>query len=328
MKRFRVIWQGPRTRLLCVLAGTALSAPAQPVEFTGLQHLSNREAVLKFNGPTGQVYRIDVSTNLTSWVAMVSFPFTNTSLQHTDTAAPFLSERFYVARQWSGSNLVTGDHLPTPDGDVIIRPIYHASLALSWSNKMIYVDPANNSYGGLPKADLILFTHNHSDHFNAGSTSGFTNSGATIIAPQNVFSALSADLKSLTLVLTNGMSTNRMGVGIEAMPAYNLANTPHSKGPNNGYVLTIGGQRIYIAGDTEDTAEMRALPDIHVAFLPINQPYTMTASQAVSAVRAFCPRVVYPYHYRNADSSFTDLNGFKQQVMTNPGTEVRLRKWY
>ena len=142
---------------------------------------------------------------------------------------------------------------------------------------------------------------------------------------------LVAALKTNTIALTNGASTNLPGLLIEAVPSYNT--TPanlsyHPKGVGNGYILTIGGKRLYISGDSEDIPEMRTLQRIDVAFLNMNQPYTMSLSQAVSAVRAFHPGVVYPDHFRNMDNTFTDLNSFKQQVLTNPAVEVRLRKWY
>ncbi|HXT41765.1 MAG TPA: MBL fold metallo-hydrolase, partial [Candidatus Angelobacter sp.] len=104
--------------------------------------------------------------------------------------------------------------------------------------------------------------------------------------------------------------------------------TYHLKGVGNGYVLAIGEKRIYMSGDSEDITEMRGLQDIDVAFVCMNVPFTMTIAKAVSAVRQFRPKVVYPYHYRNQDSSLANLNAFKQQVGTDLNVEVRLRKWY
>lgn len=303
-------------------------AAADQVEFSKVAALTNREVRVTFGAPTGSCYRIDVSTNLIAWQSWLSFPMTNRFLQHTDSAAPYWPVRFYVGRQLTGTNLVTGDHLTTDNADVVIHPVNHASLALRWSNITIYVDPAANSFQGLPKADLILYTHDHADHFNVGAISGFTNTNAIIIVPQAVYSKLSAAQKSLAIVLTNRLSTNKLGLNILAVPAYNLANTPHAYGPNNGYLLTMGGRRIYVSGDSDNTSEMRDLREIDVAFLAMNQPYTMTVAQAVIATRTFKPKVVYPYHYRNADNSFADLAGYKRQVGQNFGIEVRLRSWY
>ena len=317
------------SRALAVWLGLSGAAVAQPApQFTGYQFLTTREMLLRLSASNGLDYRIDASTNLAQWNGLLTLLSTG-MYQHTDSAAPYLASRYYRALQLIGTNHVTGDHLVTTNGDVVIHPVNHASLALSWNSKMIYVDPANKSFSGLPKADLILFSHDHSDHFNAGATSGYTNTNATIIAPQIVYNGLASypSLRSLTTVLTNGMSTNALGLLIEAVPAYNFTAPNHPRGVGNGYVLNIGGRRVYISGDTEDIPEMRALTNIDVAFLAMNRPYTMYVTQAVSAVRAFRPKVVYPYHYQPS-SPATDLNYFKQEVMTNPGVEVRIRKWY
>ena len=132
-------------------------------------------------------------------------------------------------------------------------------------------------------------------------------------------------MKALTIRLANGGAANLMNLNIDAIPAYN---SNHPKGTGNGYILTIGGRRIYMSGDTDDIAEMRALTGIDVAFLCMNVPYTMTVASAASATRQFRPRVAYPYHFRNEGGSLSDLNAFKRSVSADPGIEVRLRKWY
>jgi L-ascorbate metabolism protein UlaG (beta-lactamase superfamily) len=119
------------------------------------------------------------------------------------------------------------------------------------------------------------------------------------------------------------MATNVLGLAIEAIPAYNIGSSYHPKGNGNGYILAIGGRRVYISGDTDDTTEMRALRNVDIAFLAMNQPYTMTVAKAVSATREFRPKVAYPYH-----SQGTDVNSYKRQVGADLGIEVRLRKWY
>jgi len=250
--------------------------------------------------------------------------------QHTDSAAPYLAARHYRAFQLNGTNFVTGDHLATDEGDVIFHPIHHATVVMSWNGKMIYNDPvgASTVFQGLPRADLILISHDHSDHFLLSTLNAVTNANTVIIAPRAVYNSMSTALKSLTQVMTNGATTNVMGLAIAAVPAYNLTSSYHPKGVGNGYVLTIGGKRIYLSGDTEDIPELRALQNIDVAFLCVNIPYTMPADKARSAVREFRPQIVYPYHYQNMDSSYPNLNVFKQQVGTDLGIEVRLRKWY
>jgi L-ascorbate metabolism protein UlaG (beta-lactamase superfamily) len=299
-------------------------------QFAPAQRLPNNEMLLRLNASNG-FYRIEAATNLPAWNSVLTLLSTSGVVnQETDSAAPFLSSRFYRALQLEGSNFLTGDHLVTSNGDVVIHPMNHASFALSWNGKLIYNDPTN-LVGNLPQADLILVTHAHSDHFNATALANLRQTNGTLIAPQVVYNSLSAALKTNTIVLTNGASLNLPGMLIEAVASYNItpANTNyHPKGVGNGYVLTIGGKRLYISGDSEDTPEMRALQNIDVAFLNMNQPYTLSLSQAVSAVRAFRPGIIYPNHFRNQNSTFTDLNSFKQQVMTNPAVEVRLRKWY
>ncbi len=154
---------------------------------------------------------------------------------------------------------------------------------------------------------------------------------ALIIAPQAVFDLLPVDLQKLCTVMANGALKEMMGIGIEAVPMYNMPdpNDPrHPKGRGNGYVLSMGGERIYISGDTEDVPEMRALKNIDVAFVCMNLPYTMTVDQAASGVLAFRPRVVYPYHYRGTDG-LSDVARFKLLVNSgDPSIEVRLVDWY
>jgi len=314
--------------LVCLGFAGALVAQEAP-QFTGIQRLTNREIFLQLNAPAGLDYRIEVSTNLLRWDALLTLLGAGLN-QHTDSAAPYLAARHYRALQLNGTNFVTGDHLATDDGEVIFHPINHATLVMGWNGKMIYNEPvgAATIFQGLPRAGLILISHDHSDHFSSTTLNAVTNANTVIIAPQAVYNNMSTTLKSLTLVMTNGATTNVMGLGIAAVPAYNLTSSYHPKGVGNGYVLTIGGKRIYLSGDTEDIPEMRALQNIDVAFVCMNVPFTMPVDKAASAIRDFRPRVLYPYHYRNQDSSLANLNSFKQQVGTDLGIEVRLRKWY
>ncbi len=314
-----------------IIAGR-LAAQVGP-EFTAIQALTNRETALILSGALGFSYRIDVSTNFPTWFPLVTLTGATATLQHTDSAAPYLNSRLYRAEQLSATNVLTGDHLLTDDGDVVIHPIGHASFVLAWQGKMIYNDPTNGAapYQGLPRADLILVSHSHGDHFSAATLDAVRGSNAVIIVPQAVYNSLSAAQKSLAIVLTNGASTNVTGLLVEAVPAYNFTNHPtiyHPQGLGNGYVLTLGGRRIYMSGDSEDVPEMRALPNIDVAFVCVNQPFTMPVDKAASAVRQFRPRVVYPYHYRNSDNTYSDLNDFKRRVGQDLGIEVRLRQWY
>jgi L-ascorbate metabolism protein UlaG (beta-lactamase superfamily) len=320
--------------LSCTLAiillesGRILKAQDVP-RITKIQRLASKEIVLDLSATAGLNYRIDVSTNLTDWISLMTVRSTG-SIQHTDAAAPNLGSRFYRALPIIGTPLLTGEHLVTTNGEVVIQPLFHATFVMSWNGKVIYNDPASDSafnsrYQGLPKADLILVSHSHGDHFSSAQIEAVRGPNAVIIVPQLVYNGLTTAQKALAIVLRNGASTNVMGLAVEAVPAYN---SNHPKGDGNGYVVTIGGKRLYMAGDTGTTAEMNALKDIDVAFLCVNVPYTMTVSEAVAAVRAFRPQVVYPYHFRNQTGTLSDLDTLKKQVGTDLGIEVRARKWY
>ncbi|WNG37178.1 MBL fold metallo-hydrolase [Archangium violaceum] len=223
---------------------------------------------------------------------------------------------------------ISGDAIPTSRGDLIIHPVNHASFVMSWAGQIIYVDPVGGAapYEGLPAPDVVFLTDIHTDHLNADTLTALVQSETAIVAPQAVRDALPPALQGSTQVLANGGTLTVAEIAVEAIPMYNL--TPerlhfHPKGRGNGYVLTVGDKRIYIAGDTEDIPEMRQLRDIEVAFVPMNLPYTMTVAQAADAVREFKPKIVYPYHFR--DSNMAE---FTQLVGTDVGVEVRVRDWY
>lgn len=290
------------------------------------QVLAHGEVALRLATTAGQTYRLETSRNLGDWAALVTFRGAPT-VEQVDSTLPRDAARFYRARQLDDPAAFTGDHLATTNGDAILRPLNHASLVLQWNGLTIYVDPvaAAGPFTASPKADLILVTHGHGDHLDAGSLNGLRKTETVILAPTAVQGTFSATLKALTMRLDNGGQTNVLGLTVEAVPAYN---GNHPRGSGNGYVLNLGGRRVYLSGDTGPMVELQALTDIDVAFVCMNVPYTLTVAQAVGAVRAFRPRVVYPYHYRNADGTFADLNEFKRQVAADPGAEVRLRPWY
>ena len=215
------------------------------------------------------------------------------------------------------------EEFSTQLGPVKITPIRHASLMVESAGQVVYVDPAQGSFEGLPSADLILITHAHGDHLNEKVIAGLKRSGTQILGPEVVVKSLA----EATLIRAG--ETRELGKWrIEAVPAYNIkrmrpSGEPfHPKGEGVGYVLSYGGKRFYFAGDTEGVPEMTALKNIDVAFLPMNLPYTMTPEEAAEAVRAFKPRIVYPYHYRGAD-----LKVF-EKALAGSGVEVRLRDWY
>ena len=218
-------------------------------------------------------------------------------------------------------------------GVVRIHPVHHSAIVFEGKATTIYVDPHDGAarFSGFAAPDLILLTDIHPDHLDTTTLRGLDLSNVRIVAPQAVFDLLPVDLQKLCTVMVNGAVKEMMGIGIEAVPMYNMPDPRdrrHPKGRGNGYVLTIGGERIYISGDTEDIPEMRALKNIDVAFVCMNLPYTMTVDQAANGVLAFKPRVVYPYHYRGTDG-LSDVARFKQLVNTvDPAIEVRLMDWY
>jgi len=218
--------------------------------------------------------------------------------------------------------------MDSTQGEIVIHPINHATFVIGWKDKIIYVDPVGGAkkFEGLPRPNLILITDIHGDHQDNETLKAVTQSTTKIVAPGAVAEKLDSDLRAKTTVLANGQTQTFLDIKVEAIPMYNLTADRlkfHSKGRGNGYLLTIGDKRFYISGDTEDIPEMRNLKNIDVAFVCMNLPYTMTVEQAADAVRAFKPKVVYPYHYRGSD-----LEKFKSLVGSDLGIDVRIRDWY
>jgi L-ascorbate metabolism protein UlaG (beta-lactamase superfamily) len=197
------------------------------------------------------------------------------------------------------------DTIATSAGEVEITFIGHGSLMLLFQGKVIHVDPFSKmgDYAALPKADLILITHHHQDHLDETAL-GLVRTEKTDL----VLTELCAQKVAGGMVMQNGDRKTVQGIEVEAVPAYNLIHKRdngqffHPRGEGNGYVLTFGDTRIYIAGDTENTPEMKALRDIDYAFLPMNLPYTMTPEMVADAALAFRPKVLYPYHYGETDT--------------------------
>jgi L-ascorbate metabolism protein UlaG (beta-lactamase superfamily) len=197
------------------------------------------------------------------------------------------------------------DIIKTDAGDLGITLIGHASLMFNFSGKVIHIDPVfqQADYNKMPKADLILVTHDHGDHLDANAIN--------ILSKQNteiVLTELCAQKVKSGIVMKNGDVKTVAGLKVEAIPAYNIVNKQnnglpyHAKGDGNGYIITFGNKLVYVAGDTENTPEMKNLKNIEVAFLPMNLPYTMTPAMVADAVKAFKPKILYPYHI---DTTFT-----------------------
>lgn len=216
------------------------------------------------------------------------------------------------------------EHFKTVSGkDAAVTLVKHGSLEIRYGDYSIQVDPVSGlgrptDYSSeFPRADLILITHEHGDHLDKEAVEALRKEGTRLIANRR-----SADILGWGEVLENGAGeTLRSDIRVDAVPAYNTTEGHldfHPKGRDNGYVITLDGLKIYVAGDTEVIPEMASLADVDVAFLPVNQPYTMTVEQCVEAARLVRPAVLIPYHFGD-----TDLSGLESML---PGIEVRLRQ--
>ncbi len=216
------------------------------------------------------------------------------------------------------------DLIETSAGDLEITFIGHGSLMFLFGETVINVDPWSRltDYAELPKADLVLITHHHGDHLDPVALEQVRTETTVVVLTE-----LCAEKVKNGIILKNGEEQTIFGVEVLAVPAYNLVHKRengelyHPKGEGNGYVLTFGDTRIYIAGDTENTPEMKTLENIDYAFLPMNLPYTMTPDMVTDAVNAFKPAVLYPYHYGE-----TDVSKLLELLKDNQITEVRIRK--
>jgi len=214
------------------------------------------------------------------------------------------------------------DRLTSSAGIIEMYFIGHASLMFSLNNFVVYFDPVRSmgKFDNMPKADLVLVTHEHYDHLDASLIKDLSKPGTVVICNKASFSKLPS-----AQAMKNGDRKNVNGIEIEAVPAYNIVNMRapgqpfHPKGVGNGYIITFGDKRIYVAGDTENTPEMKALKNIDVAFLPMNLPYTMTPEMVADAAIAFKPKILYPYHYSETKTDkIIDL-------LKNTAIEVRIR---
>lgn len=214
-----------------------------------------------------------------------------------------------------------GDMYKTTNGAITIHPIQHASFVMETPDLVIYVDPVGGGgkYEGMPAADQILITHHHGDHYDEETLGAVAGGSTPLMVNPEVMAKLSDGLAANATEIANGETGSMGNIGVEAIPAYNLTEDRlkyHPKGRDNGYVLTIDGMRVYIAGDTEDIPEMRALENIDIAFVPMNLPFTMEVEKAADAVRAFAPKIVYPYHYKGSDpEAFAQLVGDASTVV-------------
>ncbi|UCC96986.1 MAG: SMP-30/gluconolactonase/LRE family protein [Phycisphaerales bacterium] len=215
------------------------------------------------------------------------------------------------------------DTIETNAGDLTMTFIGHGTLMFGFDGKIIHVDPVSREgdYAGMPKADLILITHEHGDHLDPDVVKTLSKPGTQVVLTEAC-----SDRVTGGLVMQNGDVKTIQNLKIEAVPAYNIVhmrsagNPFHPKGQGNGYIITFGDRRIYVAGDTENTPEMKQLKNIDVAFLPMNLPYTMTPEMVADAAKAFKPKILYPYHYGR-----TDPDKLVELLKDTEDIEVRIR---
>jgi L-ascorbate metabolism protein UlaG (beta-lactamase superfamily) len=216
------------------------------------------------------------------------------------------------------------DIVKTSKGDLQIVFIGHGSLMLTFGGKVIHVDPFSRvaDYSKLPQADLIFLSHEHRDHLDLKALEFLRTDKTKIILTENCAQQVKGGI-----IMRNGEVKTVDGLKVEAVPAYNLVHMRsegvafHPKGNGNGYVITFGDKKIYLAGDTENIPEMKNLKDIDYAFLPMNLPYTMTPEMVADAAKAFKPKVLYPYHYGE-----TDPSKLVELMKDTPEIEIRIRK--
>ncbi len=216
------------------------------------------------------------------------------------------------------------DRLKTSRGDLEITFLGHGSLLFAHGGKNTYVDPFSRvaDYSTLPKADVILITHEHRDHLDPGALAQIRKETTSVVHTVLCEGAIEGGM-----AMRNGDMQAFQGLGVEAVPAYNVLHTRetgdpfHRCGDGNGYILTFGDLRVLVAGDTENTPELKAIREIDVAFLPMNLPYTMTPEMVADAARAIRPKILYPYHFGS-----TDPSQLVALLRDHPEIEVRLRR--
>ncbi|MEN6469562.1 MAG: MBL fold metallo-hydrolase [Smithella sp.] len=219
---------------------------------------------------------------------------------------------------------MVSDTIKTSQGNLIISFLGHSSLVMSWNGRTIHSDPVSSEadYTKLPKADVILISHDHYDHLDLKAVGPVQTAATKIVGNPDVAKQIPQ-----AIVMKNGDKRTVDGLPIEAVPAYNIVHMAspgkpfHPKGVGNGYIVSFGDKRVYLAGDTENIPEMKQLQNIDIAFLPMNLPYTMTPEMVADAACAFQPKILYPYHLGETDpSKLVDLLKDEKSI------EVRIRQ--
>jgi L-ascorbate metabolism protein UlaG (beta-lactamase superfamily) len=244
----------------------------------------------------------------------------------------FIAVFFFVtALSVYAQNEFETDTISTSAGDLVITFMRHATLMFTFNDVVIHVDPWSRAadYSQMPKANIVLITHEHQDHLDQKaleqvikSTSYYSENDETTL----IYTKLCADKFPGGTVMRNGMTWKVKGILIEAVPAYCLIprddprSQPHTRWECNGYILTFGDTRVYIVSETENIEELKDIKDIDIAFLAMDGIFNLTPEEAIDAVNVFKPKVIYPYHYAKAD-----LTPFIEAFKDNPDIEVRIR---
>jgi L-ascorbate metabolism protein UlaG (beta-lactamase superfamily) len=229
-----------------------------------------------------------------------------------------------VAAALSPSSKFETDVIKTSQGDLKITFLGHGTLMFQFGGLVIHVDPVSRyaDYTRLPKADIILVTHEHADHLDKAAIARITGKDTVLLLTDACAKQLGSGV-----VMRNGDVRTVRGLTVQAVPAYNIVHVRkpgqpyHPKGVGNGYVITFGDKRVYVAGDTENIPEMAKLAGVDIAFLPMNLPFTMTPKMVADAVRVLKPKIVYPYHFGD-----TDTSELVRLLRGTKNVEVRVRK--
>lgn len=352
MGRIGTILMGTLGALLGLTGCNAQTASVKRVDVEDFAKTISDQSVVRIDVRTAEEYadghlegaiNIDVQKDDFESVALQTLPsgaqvavYCRSGNRSRKAAQALADKGFRVTELGTGYTGWTGagksvtkeevDMFKTANGTPIyMYCIKHGSLRMNIGGKWLYVDPVSKGaqpvtdYSVMPKADVILITHEHGDHLDAGAIEDLTKEGTVLIANPGSQQKLGKGD-----AMANGDSRSVAGIGIKAVPAYNSSADKqnfHPKGRDNGYVLTVDGFSIYIAGDTEDIPEMKELKKIDVAFLPCNLPYTMTPEQLANAAKSFGPKVLFPYHYGQTEIQQT------VSLLSGSGIEVRIRQY-
>jgi len=228
---------------------------------------------------------------------------------------------------------IAADTIPATGGNIVLTPMVHAGVQIEYGGKVIQIDPSGLANMAAAKpADIVIVTDVHGDHMEPASIDKVKKATTVYVAPK----ALEGKFPGKTEIIANGETKTVDGISITGVASYNMTRGPkpgmlfHDKGRGNGYVLTLGGKRIFFAGDTECVPEIKALTNIDVAFLPMNLPYTMPPEEAADCAKAFKPKIVYAYHYRGMGGPTPEQNqaAFVAAMKGTAGIEVRTPNFY